>query len=80
VPEFIASHRVKTMKGNENMSLRNEPKIKSDSFINIPNGTEVQFLLSGNYITIDKLYAPWVKIKTKNNVRGWCFLGDLEKI
>ena len=78
--EFVATHIVTTMKGEENLGLRNEPKIKNEPFTNIPNGTEVQFLSNGNYITINKLYAPWVKIITKNNICGWCFLGDLRKI
>ena len=78
--EFTASHIVTTMKDEENIGLRNEPKIKNEPFIEIPNGTEVQFLSSGNYITINKLYAPWVQIRTKENICGWCFMGYLKKL
>jgi hypothetical protein len=78
--EFSPTHKVKLLTNAEGLSLRKEPNPDIDSFEKIPNGTEVQHIFTGEEVTLGKIKGNWFKIKTKENIRGWCFSGSLEKI
>jgi hypothetical protein len=78
--EFVPTHRVKLLTDADGLSLRKEPNPDINSFEKIPNGTEIQYISTGDEVTLGKIKGYWFKIKTKENIRGWCFSGSLEKI
>ena len=79
-PNFIPTHKVKLLTNADGLSLRNEPNGKVDPFTKIPNGTEIEHLETGDMAELNKISAPWYRIKTKDGVQGWCFSGSLEKL
>ena len=78
--QFIPTHCVKLPNGTEVLGLRNKPDAKIESFIKIPNGTEVQHIDTGDDVIFKEIKAPWFFVRTKDDIRGWCFSGILEKI
>jgi hypothetical protein len=78
--EFNPTHRVKLLTNAEGLSLRIKPSPFINPFRKIQNGTEVQFMLEGNAVNLGEIKGKWIKIKTKENIRGWCFSGSLENI
>ncbi|MDR1838916.1 MAG: hypothetical protein LBQ93_04935 [Treponema sp.] len=80
LPDFSPTHRVRLLTNAEGMSLRSEPNPGIDSFKKIPDGTEVQHLLTGDEVSLGNIEGYWFKIKTKEGIKGWCFSGSLEEI
>jgi uncharacterized membrane protein len=80
IPNFIATHRVKSISNGAGIGLSNIPNRNVEPSIKIPNGTEVQFIEMGEEIEFMGIKAPWIKIKTDEGVQGWCFSGSLEKM
>jgi hypothetical protein len=78
--EFTPTHKVQLLTDADGLSLRKEPNPEIEPFEKVLNGTEVQFLYAGDEVTLGKIRAPWFKIKTKENIRGWCFSGSLKKV
>ena len=79
-PNFIPTHRIKLLTKSDGLSLRNEPDSKNESFAKIPDGAEIEHLETGNMAELNKISAPWYKVKTKDGAQGWCFSGSLEKL
>jgi len=78
--EFISTHKVKLQTKTDGMSLRKTPNPDIEPFKKIPNGTEIQYLSSGDKVKLNDIDGYWFQIKTKDNIYGWCFSGSLEKI
>jgi hypothetical protein len=78
--KFIPTHRVKLLTKAEGLGLRTEPNAKIDTFIKLPDGTEVQYLSTGDDVTLLDKKGRWLKIRTEDDIYGWCFSGSLEKI
>jgi hypothetical protein len=78
--EFISTHKVKLITKTEGMSLRKEPNADIEPFEKIPNDTDVQHLTIGEKVSLGSREGYWYKIKTKDNLIGWCFSGSLKKI
>ena len=78
--EFKPTHKVKLLTGTEGMSLRKYPEPEMEPFEKIPNGTEIQYLSTGDEVSLGKTKGFWFEIKTRENTQGWCFSGSLEKI
>jgi hypothetical protein len=79
-PAFIPTHKVKLLTNADGLSLRNEPNSKDEPFMKIPDRTEVEHLETGEMAELNKISAPWYKVKIVDGVQGWCFSGSLEKI
>jgi len=80
VPKFIPTHRVKLLTAVEGLGLREARDVKTKSFTKLPNGTEVLHLNTAGPLSLQGRQGEWFEVKTKENVRGWCFSGSLEKI
>jgi hypothetical protein len=78
--EFFSTHIVKLLTNTDGMSLRETPNPDIEPFKKILNGTEIQYLSKGEKVRLGEKNGYWVKIKTKDNIYGWCFSGSLEKI
>jgi hypothetical protein len=78
--KFIPTHKVKLLTKAEGLGLRIEPNAKIDTFIKLPDGTEVQHVSTGDDVTLLDKKGRWFEIRTKDDVCGWCFSGSLEKI
>ncbi|MCL2277649.1 MAG: SH3 domain-containing protein [Treponema sp.] len=78
--EFNPTHKVKLLTNADGLSLRKDPNPNIDAFKKIPNLTVVQHLYTGKKVSLGNIEGCWFKIKTKENIRGWCFSGSLEKI
>jgi len=77
---FKPTHKVKLLTNAEGMSLREEPDSSIASFMKIKDGAEVQFLSMGDKASMGNVNGFWFKIKTKENINGWCFSGSIVKI
>ncbi|MCL2209319.1 MAG: SH3 domain-containing protein [Treponema sp.] len=80
VPLFIPTHKVKLFTNANGMSLRNKPIAFFNPFTKIPNNTEVKYLKTGEFAKLGDKEGEWLKIKTQDNITGWCFSGSLEKL
>lgn len=80
ISDFTPSHKVKLFTNAEGLGLRKNPDPSSDSFIKLPDGTEVQHLNTGSEIILHDKKGFWYEIITKDRIKGWCFSGSLEKI
>jgi hypothetical protein len=78
--EFIPTHKVKLLTNAIALGLRNEPDDSIKPFTRIQNGTAVQHINTGGIVFLQNIKGEWVKIKTKEGIRGWCFSGSIEKI
>jgi len=78
--EFFPTHKVKLITNTDGMSLRKNANPDIDPFKKIPNGTEIQHISTGDEVKLGEVKGYWFKIKTKENIYGWCFSGSLEKI
>jgi hypothetical protein len=83
--EFSPTHKVKLLTESVGLGLRKIPSSSEETFIKIPNGTEIQYISLGDEVNLDindttQIKGFWYKIRTKDNVKGWCFSGSLEKI
>ena len=78
--KFIPTHRVKLLTATDGLSLRKDPNPNLGPFTKLPNGTELQFLNTGDNVEFQGIKAPWFEIRTKDGICGWCFSGSLEKI
>jgi len=77
---FIPTHKVRLITNADGMSLREDPNARIEPFTKLPDGTEVEYLETGVMADLAGKKAPWFKIRTKDNICGWCFSGSLEKI
>jgi len=77
---FMPTHKVRLFTNAEGMSLREVPDARDEPFTKLPNGTEIEYLEIGDMVELAERKAPWFKIRTKDNICGWCFSGSLEKI
>jgi hypothetical protein len=83
--EFTPTHKVKLLTESVGLGLRKNPHSSEETFIKIPNGTEIQHISSGDEINLDinettHIKGFWYKIRTRDDVKGWCFSESLEKI
>jgi hypothetical protein len=78
--EFVSTHRVNLQTKADGMSLRETPNPNVEPFRKIPNGTEIQYLSTGDKVKLNEINGFWFHIRTKENICGWCFSGSLEKI
>ncbi|WP_461257019.1 SH3 domain-containing protein [Treponema sp. R80B11-R83G3] len=63
-----------------NLRLRSEPDTSKDNRIaGVPQGSKVELIEVGNTETIDKITAPWYKVKTADGTVGWLFSGYLSE-
>jgi uncharacterized protein YgiM (DUF1202 family) len=77
---YSATHRVKLLTTSDGLSLRKEPDSQFAVFTKISNGTEVQVLEIGDEVVLKDRKAKWYKIRTKDDIIGWCFSGSLIKL
>jgi hypothetical protein len=73
--DFPATHRL-----TENLRLRTKQSTSADIITTLNAGTWIQVLEYGDYVTIDSISAPWVRIKTSAGQSGWLFSGYLEAV
>jgi len=78
--KFIPTHKVKLLTSADGLSLRREPNSNFNIFTKIENGTEIQYISTGEEVKMGDVIGNWFEIKTKENIYGWCFSGSLEKI
>jgi hypothetical protein len=78
--EFTPTHKVKLLTNAAALGLRNEPDVSVEPFTKIQNGTGVQHISTGGVIFLRNIKGKWVKIRTEEGIRGWCFSGSIEKI
>jgi len=77
---FNPTHKTAAISNIEGVSLRKEPLPGVEPFTRIPNGTEVQHLNTGKEVKMQDRTGLWYEVITKDNIRGWCFSGSLDKI
>ena len=80
INKFVPTHKVKLLTNSDGLSLREEPNSNYNVFAKIENGTEIQHISTGEEVKMGDVNGNWFKIKTKENIYGWCFSGSLEKI
>jgi hypothetical protein len=78
--QFTPTHKVKLITDAQGLGLREKPDASIDSFMKIPDGTEVQHINTGGDIKLGKKNGQWFQIRTKDGAFGWCFSGSLEKL
>jgi uncharacterized membrane protein (GlpM family) len=72
--------KVKLLTNAEGLGIREKPNASKEPFTRLPNGTEVELLEIGSAATLNNIKGSWYKIKTDDEIQGWCFSGSLEKI
>ncbi|GHU76099.1 hypothetical protein FACS189461_3260 [Spirochaetia bacterium] len=77
---YSATHKVKLLMNSGGMGLRKEPSSQSAIFLMLSDDTEVQALEIGDEVVLKDKKAPWYKIRTKDDIIGWCFSGSLVRL
>jgi hypothetical protein len=73
--EFPATHVT-----TENLRIREDQNLSSETIKIIEKGTKVLVQEWGNYLTIEGNSARWAYVYSNNGFWGWCYSGYLEEI
>ncbi len=64
----------------DNLRVRDSYNLNGKIISKLKKGQEVEIIEAGPYQIINDYWGNWVKIKTANNIEGWCFGAYLDLV